>query len=156
MSDEAVQPVFANTARQPNTSPHMTSSRPAFPRSLPIGWIVGLGLVLLAAAWSVPVNLQSVTPPLLERAGEATPTVAQLGRQWLDREKPGPAALAIAAARTLGDPKTQNTSYASSPTSSSAAVAVKLSRRLSHELRSTSSTCLGSCGSLGVVADGLW
>lgn len=105
MRDEAVQPVFANTARQTNTSPHMTSPRPPFPRSVPTGWIVGLGLGLLAAAWSVPVNLQSVTPPLLERAGEATPTVAQLGRQWLDREKPGPAALALAAARTLGDPQ---------------------------------------------------
>jgi len=100
-----VQPVFANTARQTNTSPHMTPSRLPFPRSIPTGWIVGLGLGLLAAAWSVPVNLQSVTPPLLERAGEATPTVAQLGRQWLDREKPGPAALALAAARTLGDPQ---------------------------------------------------
>ena len=81
----------------------MTSSRPAFPRSVMIGWIVGLAL--LVAAWSVPVNLQSVTPALLQRAGADTPSVARLGRQWLDREKPGPAALALAAARTLGDPQ---------------------------------------------------
>ena len=81
----------------------MTSPRLAFPRSVPIWWIVGFGL--LAAAWSVPVNLKSVTPALLQRAGEDTLSVAGLGRQWLDREKPGPAALALAAARTLGDPQ---------------------------------------------------
>lgn len=81
----------------------MTSLRRSFPRSVLIWWIVGLGL--LVVAWSVPVNLQSVTPALLERAGEATPSVVQLGRQWLDREKPGPASLALAAARVLGDPQ---------------------------------------------------
>ncbi len=96
-----MQPVFAKGARQMNTSPRMTSPRPAFPRSVPIWWLVGLGF--LAAAWSVPVNLQSVTPALLERAGAETLSVARLGRQWLDREKPGPAGLALAAARTLGD-----------------------------------------------------
>lgn len=63
------------------------------------------GLLLLAAAWIVPVNLKSLTPALLKAAGEDTPTVARFGRQLLDREKPGPAALALAAARTLGDPQ---------------------------------------------------
>ncbi|CAM3004012.1 hypothetical protein RAHE111665_10850 [Rariglobus hedericola] len=63
------------------------------------------GLLLLAAAWIVPVNLKSVTPALLKEAGEGTSTVARLGRQLLDREKPGPAALVLAASRTLGDPQ---------------------------------------------------
>ena len=86
-----------------NTSPRMTSPRPAFPRSVPLWWLIGLGV--LAAAWSVPVNLQSLTPALLERAGAETPSVARLAREWLEREKPGPAGLALAAARTLGDPQ---------------------------------------------------
>jgi len=79
----------------------MTSS--AHTRSVSI-WLIA-GLLLLAAAWIVPVNLKSVTPALLKEAGAGTPTVAKLGRQLLDREKPGPAALALAAARTLGDPQ---------------------------------------------------
>jgi hypothetical protein len=63
-----------------------------------------VGLLMLVAAWVVPVNLKSVTPALLKAAGEATPSVARFGRQLLDREKPGPAALALAAARMLNDP----------------------------------------------------
>jgi len=53
----------------------------------------------------VPVNLKSVTPALLKAAGADTPTPARFGRQLLDREKPGPAALALAAARALDDPQ---------------------------------------------------
>jgi len=63
------------------------------------------GLFVLAAAWVVPVNLKSVTPALLKAAGVNTPTVARQGRQLLEREKPGPSALVLAAARTLGDPQ---------------------------------------------------
>lgn len=62
------------------------------------------GFLLLAAAWIVPVNLKSVTPALLEAAAEGTPTPARLGRQLLEREKPGPATLVLAAAESLGDP----------------------------------------------------
>ena len=86
-----------------NTSARMTSPRPAFPRSVPLWWLLGLGL--LAAAWCVPVNLKSVTPALLQRAGRDTTSVARLGRQCLEREKPGPAGLVLAAARSLGDPQ---------------------------------------------------
>lgn len=64
-----------------------------------------VGLLMLAGAWMVPVNLKSVTPALLKAAGADTPTPARFGRQLLDREKPGPAALALAAARTLDDPQ---------------------------------------------------
>lgn len=63
------------------------------------------GLLVLAAAWIVPVNLKSVTPALLKEAGAGTRTPVRLGRELLDREKPGPAALTLAAARALGDPQ---------------------------------------------------
>lgn len=67
-------------------------------------WLIA-GLLLLAGAWIVPVNLKSVTPALLKEAGARTPTLARQGRLLLDREKPGPAALVLAAARALGDPE---------------------------------------------------
>lgn len=63
------------------------------------------GLLLLAAAWVVPVNLKSVTPALLKEAGAKTTAVAGLGLQWIEREKPGPAALVLAAARRVDDPR---------------------------------------------------
>ena len=80
----------------------MTTSRTAVSGSISV-WMLA-GLLVLAAAWIVPVNLKSLTPALLKAAGEGTPTAARLGRQLLDREKSGPAALTLAAARTLGDP----------------------------------------------------
>jgi hypothetical protein len=66
-------------------------------------WLV-LGLGLLATAWLLPVNVKSLNPALLREAGRDTPTVAQFGRELLDLDKPGPAALALAAARKVGDP----------------------------------------------------
>ena len=63
------------------------------------------GLTVIAAAWIVPVNLKSVTPALLKAAGVGTLTVVRLGRELLDSEKSGPAALALAATRSLGDPQ---------------------------------------------------
>lgn len=81
----------------------MTPSRHVFTGSIAV-WMLS-GLFVLAAAWIVPVNLKSVTPALLKSAGADTPTPARFGRQLLDREKPGPAALALATARTLGDPQ---------------------------------------------------
>lgn len=90
-------------ARQTNTSPRMTSSLHVFSRSAAI-WVLS-GLLVLAAAWIVPVNLKSVTPALLRAAAADTPSPARFGRQLLDRERPGPAALALAAAVALKDPK---------------------------------------------------
>lgn len=84
-----------------NIAPRMSSSSHTRSGSVSI-WMLA-GLLVLAAAWVVPVNLKSVTPALLKEAGEDTPTVVREGRQLLDREKPGPAALVLAAARTLGD-----------------------------------------------------
>jgi hypothetical protein len=69
-----------------------------------LGWMLA-GLLVLAAAWIVRVNLASVTPALLKAAGTGTPTPARAGLQLLDREKPGPAALALASARALSDPQ---------------------------------------------------
>ena len=63
------------------------------------------GLTVIASAWVVPVNLKSVTPALLKAAGAGTPSVVRLGRELLDSEKSGPAALALAATRSLGDPQ---------------------------------------------------
>ncbi len=62
------------------------------------------GLLLVFAAWSLPVNLKSLSPALLREAGAGTPSVAQFGRQLVDSEKIGPATLSLAAARSISDP----------------------------------------------------
>lgn len=77
------------------------SNRPA---PLPaFAWLLA-GVLALAGAWLAPVNLGSVTPALLAAAGRGTPGVAAYGRQLLDSEKPGPAALVLATARSVGVP----------------------------------------------------
>ncbi len=63
-----------------------------------------LGLALLLAAWAVPVHLRSLAPALLARAGDGTPTVADLAEARLDAGQPGAAALLLAGARTAGAP----------------------------------------------------
>ena len=68
-------------------------------------WL-GAGVGLLLAAWSLPVNLKSITPALLRAAGVGTPSVAQLGRQLVQSEKIGPASLVLAAAEAVRDPGT--------------------------------------------------
>jgi hypothetical protein len=73
-------------------------------RNMPMAalWLT-IGLVLLAAAWLVPVNLKSITPPLLREAGRGTPSVAAFGEQLLDSEKLGSAQLVLSAARLVDD-----------------------------------------------------
>ena len=66
---------------------------------------VGLGLVIAIVAWLLPVNLKSVSPALLEAAGRGTPTLGAYGRDLVDVEKIGPAALVLAAAKTANDPR---------------------------------------------------
>ena len=66
-------------------------------------WLV-LGLGLLATAWLLPVNVKSLNTALLREAGRGTSAVAQFGREMLDLDKPGPAALALEAARKIDDP----------------------------------------------------
>jgi hypothetical protein len=66
-------------------------------------WLV-LGLAMLALAWLLPVNVKSLNPALLREAGRDTPTVARFGRELLQLDKPGPAALVLAAAIQIKDP----------------------------------------------------
>lgn len=60
-----------------------------------------VGLAFLVAAWALPVHLTTVTPAILRQAGQSTPSVADLARDLLAAEKPGPAALAVATAAEL-------------------------------------------------------
>ena len=82
----------------------MSASASAAKNHLAAPALVFGGLLIAAAAWLVPVNLKSVSPALLRAAGAGTPTLAQFGRQLVDEEKSGPAALVLAAARTVGVP----------------------------------------------------
>ncbi|MEO7600468.1 MAG: hypothetical protein ABIV50_16165 [Opitutus sp.] len=66
--------------------------------------LVVLGFVLAIAAWTLPVNLKSVSPALLREAGEDTPSLAVFGRNLVESEKIGPAALVLEAAKTVNDP----------------------------------------------------
>ncbi|HEY1111355.1 MAG TPA: hypothetical protein VGE76_22055, partial [Opitutaceae bacterium] len=64
-----------------------------------------MGLILAGVAFLLPVNLKSVSPALLRAAGEGTPTLGSYGRDLVDVEKIGPAALVLAAAKSTHDPK---------------------------------------------------
>jgi len=66
-------------------------------------WL-GLGIGLLLVAWLLPVNVKSLNTALLREAGRDTPTLAGFGRDLLELDKPGPAALVLEAARKVGDP----------------------------------------------------
>lgn len=67
--------------------------------------LVSVGLAVVVAAWSLPANLKSVSPALLRAAGENTTTLGAFGRDLVDLEKIGPAALVLAAARVTDDPR---------------------------------------------------
>lgn len=68
--------------------------------------LVLAGLAVAVLAWTVPVNLKSISPALLRAAGEGTPSLSVFGRQLVESEKLGPAALVLDAARTVHDPGT--------------------------------------------------
>lgn len=78
-----------------NVTPVQTFARRAW-----LG-LVG-GLLLAVAAWMLPVNLNSVPPALLAAAGRGTPSVTDLGRQFVAAEKIGPAELVLTAAQAIG------------------------------------------------------
>jgi hypothetical protein len=65
--------------------------------------LAGAGLALAVVAWMLPVNLKSVTPALLKAAGAGTPSLVEFGRQLVESEKIGPAALVLTAAQVVGD-----------------------------------------------------
>jgi hypothetical protein len=71
----------------------------ARPRPGPAAAWLAAGLVLAALGWLLPVNVGSVPPALLAAAGAGTPSLTDYGRELLEREKLGPAALFLAAAR---------------------------------------------------------
>ena len=66
-------------------------------------WL-GLGVGLLLVAGLLPVNVKSLNPALLREAGRDSTTLARFGRDLLDLDRPGPAALVLEAARKVGDP----------------------------------------------------
>ncbi len=66
-------------------------------------WL-GLGIGLLLIAWLLPVNVKSLNTALLREAGRDTTSLAGFGRDLLELDKPGPAALVLEAARKVGDP----------------------------------------------------
>lgn len=66
-------------------------------------WLV-LGVGFLLLAWLLPVNVKSLNSALLREAGRDTPAISSFGRDLLELDKPGPAALALDAARKAGDP----------------------------------------------------
>ena len=78
-------------------------SRPTDARAAPWQLWLGLGVGLLAVAWLLPVNVKSLNVALLREAGRGTPSVAGFGRDLLELDKPGPAALVLAAAKKTGD-----------------------------------------------------
>ncbi len=69
-------------------------------------WVSGvvLGTALLIVAWLLPANVKSLNPALLREAGRDTPGAAAFARDLLALDKPGPAALALEAAKVAGDP----------------------------------------------------
>jgi hypothetical protein len=67
--------------------------------------LVMIGLAIGVLAWLVPVNLKSISPALLREAGSGTPTLGAYGRDLVDVEKIGPAALVLAAAKATNDPR---------------------------------------------------
>ena len=82
----------------------MSASASPVKKPLAAPLVAAAGLLLAFAAWSLPVNLKSLSPALLRVAGAGTPTVAQFGRRLVDSEKIGPAAQELAAAKAINDP----------------------------------------------------
>lgn len=73
------------------------------PMAAPI--MVVVGVVVALGAWMLPVNLKSLSPALLRAAGRDTPTLGGYGSDLVDAEKIGPAALMLAAAKVVNDPR---------------------------------------------------
>ena len=78
----------------------MTASASKTSSSLAGVWLGAVfGVVMLVAAWAVPVQLRSISPALLTEAGAGTPSLADLAEARLDSAQPGPAALLLAGGR---------------------------------------------------------
>lgn len=73
-------------------------------RPLTAPLLVLAGVAVAVVAWTLPVNLKSISPSLLREAGADTPSLSVFGRQWVESEKIGPAGQVLEAARALQDP----------------------------------------------------
>lgn len=71
------------------------------PSSVPIILWIFAGLLVLATAWLLPVNLRSVTPGILREAGQNTKQLDTLADNLLASQKTGAAALVAIADRSL-------------------------------------------------------
>jgi hypothetical protein len=80
----------------------VTHRRPSVAAAVTLG-LAGLAIGLVA--WMLPVHIKSVSPALLRAAGDKTPSLAAFGRDLVDSEKLGPAALLLTASQTVGDPR---------------------------------------------------
>lgn len=88
-----------------NTVMDRTSSQPA---GSPVATALALifaGAALWAGSWALPVNLRALSPVLLREAGRGTPSLAEFGRELVESEKPGPAAMVLTAAQAVDDPE---------------------------------------------------
>jgi hypothetical protein len=102
MNDKA--PVPSHLPAATNEGGSSARIRPATPWSNPALVRIVVGLAIMVLAWLVPAHVESVAPAVLHRAGVDSPTAAQLGRSLLDAGKPGPGALVLEEAQSLGDP----------------------------------------------------
>ncbi len=73
-------------------------------RLVAVAWLAA-GVLLVTLGWLLPVNLSSISPALLRAAGAGTATLGAFGRDLVDFEKPGPAALVQSTAQLVGDPR---------------------------------------------------
>ena len=85
----------------------MPMSAPAAVSPKPIAALalVLAGLALAGLAWLLPAHLKSISPALLHAAGAGTTTLGAFGRDLVDLEKTGPAALLLTAAKATDDPR---------------------------------------------------
>jgi len=66
-------------------------------------WLA-LGAGHAPAGLAAAVNVKSLNTALLREAGRETQSVAGFGRELLELDKPGPAALVLETAKKVGDP----------------------------------------------------
>lgn len=90
-----LNPTIQTTMSRPSSQSLVSWQGPAW---------ASAGLLLLLLAWTMPFNLKSVTFPILQRAGDGSLSVAQVGEQWVQNEKSGPASLLLRAAENVKDP----------------------------------------------------
>ncbi len=64
-----------------------------------------LGFTCMLVAWALPVHLTSITPSLLKQAGAGSTTPADIAKELITSEKPGPAKLVADTATALNNPK---------------------------------------------------